>query len=268
MSGFSISRLSHRLAIQDRPPREKSQSALNKKQDEEVEGEEKSSLGDVKPQQPELSRMPTSDRIDRCNVRNALFDIDDVIALLSYIHISLKELEEKILSFSTLSGQGLFNCLEELEVELQNICIDEKSIFKGELPDCIIHLEQLDIDENDIVLSLQPFVFSYQKLELKNSFGEWSPKLQTSSKDAMLLFASKKIRNTMEICQAYFARMEGLISQILFIYNNLNEQKLTHDQMNEYLTELHHELHWDSLLSSLFENTDLDGIKEISFQYL
>ena len=72
----------------------------------------------------------------------------------------------------------------------------------------------------------------------------------------------------MEICQAYFARMEGLISQILFIYNNLNEQKLTNDQMNDYLTELHHELHWDSLLSSLFENTDLDGIKEVSIQYL
>ena len=57
MSGFSISRLSHRLAIQDRPPREKSQSALNKKQDEEVEGEEKSSLGDVKSQQPALLSM-------------------------------------------------------------------------------------------------------------------------------------------------------------------------------------------------------------------
>ena len=268
MSGFSISRLSHRLAIQDRPPREKSQSALNKKQDEDVEIEETSSVVDEKKQQLSQQRMPTSDRIDRCNVRNALFDIDEVIALLSYIHISLKDLEEKILSFSSLSGQGLLNCLENLEVELQNICIDGKSIFKGELPDCIIHLEQLDIDENDIVLSLEPFIFSYQKLEIKNSFGEWSQKLQTSSKDAVILFASKKIRETMEICQAYFSRMTGLISQILFIYNNLNEQTLTLDEMNESLKEFHHELHWDSLLSSLFDNTDLDGIKEISIQYL
>ena len=267
MSGFSISGLSHRLAIQDRPPREKSQSALHKNNEEQTEGDEKSfsSQDTERRTQP---KMPTSDRIDRCNVRNALFDIDEVIVLLSYIHLSLQDMEEKVLSFSTLSGPGLFNCLNQLESEILSVQHNETSIFSGAIQDCIIHLAQLDIDENDIVLSLDPFAFSYQKLELKDSSGRWSSGLKTSSKDAKLLFASKKIRSMMEICEAYFARMIGLISQVLFIYNNLNEKRLTQKEMEDSLKELHHELQWDSLLDSLFENTDLQGIKEISIQYL
>ena len=267
MSGFSIGGVSHRLAIQDRPGRETSQSGLKNTKDEDTEEKEKSFVIETSEVPEKQPRIPTSDRIDLCNIRNALFDIDHVMAILSCIHISLKDIEETILSFSALSGEGLIKCLVELEQKILSISYDTKNIFAGDIPDCTIHLEQLDIDENDIVLSLQPFVLSFEQLEIKEN-GDWSAYLHSPSKDAVLLYASKKISEQMEIATAYFERMQSLIQQILFIYKNLNYKHLTLKDMESSLKELHHDLHWETLLDSLFEHTDLEGIKNISMQYL
>ena len=267
MSGFSIGGVSHRLAIQDRSAREKSQSGLRNSKEETTEEKERTFPTDSTDVPEKQSRIPTSDRIDLCNVRNALFDIDYLIALLSYVHISLKDIEETILSFSALSGDGLLNCLMELEQNILSISYQSKKIFAGDIPECTIHLEQLDLGENDIVLSLQPFVFSFEHLEIKKN-GEWVRHLLSPSKDAVLLYASKKIREQIDVATTYFERMQSLIEQILFIYKNLNYTHCTLQDMEASLQEFHHDLQWDSLLDSLFENTDLQGIKDISMQYL
>ena len=267
MSGFSIGGVSHRLAIQDRSAREKSQSGLRNTKDDAAEEKERTYNTDATDVSEKQPRIPTSDRIDLCNVRNALFDIDHVIAILSHVQISLKDIEETILSFSALSGDGLLNCLMELEQNILSISFQSKKIFAGDIPECIIHLEQLDIDENDIVLSLQPFVFSFENLEIKKN-GAWVGRLHSPSKDAVLLYASKKIREQMDVATAYFERMQSLIEQILFIYKNLNYTHFSLRDMETSLQEFHHDVQWDSLLDSLFENTDLQGIKDISMQYL
>ena len=269
MSGFSISRLSHRLAIQDRPPREKSQSALNKKdQDETEQSDNTLSNSEFIENKEAQRRLPTNERIDLCNVRNALFDIDYVLVYLSYVRLSYEIAEEKILSFSALSGKGLENCLMELEQELFSLTYDGKVIFKGEISECVIHVEQLDIDESDVVLSMKPFAISWEELKLKDASGNWSVHLQEPSKLAILLYASKIIQEKLSIVQTYFEKMQSLISKIIFIHKNINYEHLDVEEMKKLLTELHHDLRWDDLLDELFENTDLDGIKEISMQYL
>ena len=266
MSGFSIRGVSHRLAIQDRPAREQSQSAL--RNTKEGESEEKETLAsDAIEKKEKQQRIPSSERIDLCNVRNALFDIDYVIGILSCIHTSLKELEQALLSFSVLSGEGLYNCLMEVEENMLSVTYDAKKIFAGEIVECTIHLEQLDMDENDIVLSLQPFVFSFENLGIKDA-GDWSVHVQSPSKDTVLLYASKKIREQIDVANVYFERMQYLIEQILFIYKNLNYNHLSFENMETSLQEFHHDLQWKTLLDSLFEFTDLHGIKEISIQYL
>ena len=267
MSGFSISRLSHRLAIQDRPPREKSQSALNRKEEETEESENQLPPTEYIEQEKQ-PRLPTNDRIDLCNVRNALFDIDYVLSFLSHIRLTYESAEEKILSFSALSGKGLENCLNELDQELFALSFDNKVFLKGEILECVIDVEQLDIDENDVVLSMKPFELSWEELKLKDDSGNWTTQLQEPSKLAILLYASKMIQEKLSISQTYYERMQNLISKIIFIHKNINYEHLNIVEMNNLLKELHHDLKWDDLLDELFESTDLDGIKEISLRYL
>jgi hypothetical protein len=269
MSGFSISRLSHRLAIQDRPPREKSQSALNKNGQDEVEQEETSSLL-VEHQETKTSkrRRPSSERIDLCNVRNALFDIDYVLVLLNYIQLSLQLTEEKILSFTSLSGLHLQQSLLGLEDDLWSFSYNGKQILKGDIPECVIHLEQLDLDENDVIMSLDPFILSLQVLELQDDLGNWTKHLNGSSKNAFLVYACQKIQEKKEQAIEYYKNMQNLISNILFIHKDLNYEHQERQVIEDMLTGFHHNLHWSALLNELLEKTDLKGIKEISIQYL